>query len=89
MEVPAVFQHQALQLCQDEYHPFWLKGAAHQVPRTPSESDQPSSRHMRKKTKVASTASNDKYEMLIDERRQYILELVQKQGQSAGHRFVE
>ena len=35
---------------------------------------------MRKKTKAASTASNDKYEMLIDERRQHILELVQKQG---------
>jgi DeoR family transcriptional regulator of aga operon len=35
---------------------------------------------MRKKTKATSTASNDKYEMLIDERRQHILELVQKQG---------
>jgi DeoR family transcriptional regulator, aga operon transcriptional repressor len=37
---------------------------------------------MRKKTKVASTTSNEKYEMLIDERRQYILELVQKQGRA-------
>ena len=35
---------------------------------------------MRKKTKAAATASNDKYEMLIDERRQHILELVQRQG---------
>ena len=37
---------------------------------------------MRKKTKVASTANNDRYGMLIDERRQYILELVQKQGRA-------
>ena len=35
---------------------------------------------MRKKTKASSTASNDKYEMLIDERRQHILELIQRQG---------
>src|ERR1700761_8276726 len=35
---------------------------------------------MRKKTKAVAPASNDKYEMLIDERRQHILELVQKQG---------
>jgi DeoR family transcriptional regulator, aga operon transcriptional repressor len=35
---------------------------------------------MRKKSKVAPAASSDKYEMLIDERRQHILELVQKQG---------
>jgi DeoR family transcriptional regulator, aga operon transcriptional repressor len=40
----------------------------------------PSGYSMRKKTKVASTGSSDKYEMLIDERRQHILELIQRQG---------
>src|SRR6202167_3620760 len=47
--------------------------------KTP-ESDEPSSTDMRKKTKVASPGGSDKYEMLIDERRQHILELVQRQG---------
>ncbi len=37
---------------------------------------------MWKKTKVASIAGSDKHEMLIDERRQYILERIQKQGRA-------
>jgi DeoR family transcriptional regulator of aga operon len=35
---------------------------------------------MRKKTKIAATTVSDGYEMLIDERRQHILELIQTQG---------
>ena len=36
--------------------------------------------HARRQAKVAPTNAAAKYEMLIDERRQHILELVQKQG---------
>jgi DeoR family transcriptional regulator of aga operon len=37
---------------------------------------------MRSKTKIEVTTNGDRPDMLIDERRQHILELIQKQGRA-------